>query len=301
MGTQYRVTADCPVDVGADITRELVRLNQEMSTYDESSTVSRFNRATPGRWFAVGTDLVTVVAAAAQLSVDSAGAFDITVGPLVNLWGFGPGGFSAEQPAPEQIDAALARIGHGYLEFRVQPSALLKHQDLYVDLSAIAKGYGVDRLAELLIESACGDFIVEIGGEVRTRGTNERGAMWRVGVEVPDPESSGAVQRVLHLGEHSLATSGDYRNFFAQDGTRFSHTIDPRTGRPVNHQLASVTVAHDSAMWADGYATLLNVLGPQAGYAFAQESGLAALFIVRTEHGFEERYTEPMQAFLRSR
>ena len=111
MGTQYRVTADCPVDVGADITRELVRLNQEMSTYDESSTVSRFNRATPGGWFAVSTDLVTVVAAAAQLSVDSAGAFDITVGPLVNLWGFGPGGFSAEQPAPEQIDAALARDG----------------------------------------------------------------------------------------------------------------------------------------------------------------------------------------------
>ena len=300
MGTQYRVTADCAVDVGGDIVRELVRLNQELSTYDESSTVSRFNRSTPGEWFAVGGDLVTVVAAAARLSVDSAGAFDITVGPLVNLWGFGPGGVSTGQPAQEAIDAALARIGHGHLEFRVQPSALLKHKDVYVDLSAIAKGYGVDRLAELLIESACGDFIVEIGGEVRTRGTNERGALWRVGVEVPDPENFGAVQRVLHLEEHSVATSGDYRNFFAQAGAHFSHTIDPRTGRPVNHQLASVTVAHHSAMWADGYATLLNVLGPQAGFTFAQESGLAALFIVRTEHGFEERYTEPMQPFLRS-
>ncbi|MCZ6711753.1 MAG: FAD:protein FMN transferase [Gammaproteobacteria bacterium] len=300
MGTQYRVTADCPVDVGGDIARELAWVNQEMSTYDESSTLSRFNRSMPGGWFAVSADLVAVVAAGTQLSAVSAGAFDITVGPLVNLWGFGPGGVSAVQPTPEQVNAALARVGHGHLEYRVQPPALLKHEDVYVDLSAIAKGYGVDRLAELLNESACGDFIVEIGGEVRTRGTNERGALWRVGVEVPDPESFGAVQRVLHLEEYSVATSGDYRNFFARDGARFSHTIDPRTGRPVDHQLASVTVAHDSAMWADGYATLLNVLGPQAGLAFAQETGLAVLFIVRTEHGFEERYTEPMQPFLGS-
>jgi len=300
MGTLYRVTADCPVNVARDVARELARVNQEMSTYDESSTLSRFNRSVPGRWFAVSADLVAVVAVAAQLSVVSAGAFDVTVGPLVNLWGFGPNGFSGVRPAQEQIDAALARVGHVHLEYRAKPPALRKREDIYVDLSAIAKGYGVDRLAQLLIESACGDFLVEIGGEVRTRGTNERGAPWRVGVEVPDPESIGVVQRVLHLREHSVATSGDYRNFLEQDGVRFSHTIDPRTGQPVNHGLASVTVVHTSAMWADGYATLLNVLGPQAGFSFAQDTGLAALFIVRTENGFEERYTQPMLLLLGS-
>ena len=175
---------------------------------------------------------------------------------------------------------------------------LQKRAQVYVDLSAIAKGYGVDRLAERLIESGCPAFLVEIGGEVRTLGLNERGVGWRVGVEVPDPTTFGAVQRVLQPGHRAVATSGDYRNFLEQAGVRFSHTIDPRTGKPVSHELASVTVVHDSAMWADGYATLLNVLGPQAGFEFALESRLAALFIQRTENGFEERYTPQMQLLL---
>jgi thiamine biosynthesis lipoprotein len=150
----------------------------------------------------------------------------------------------------------------------------------------------------VLLASGCGSFLVEIGGEVRTFGVNEHGVGWRVGVEVPDPASFGGVQRVLQPGDLAVATSGDYRNFIEADGIRLSHTIDPRTGHPVNHRLASVTVVHASAMWADGYATLLNVLGPDAGFEFAQESGLAALFIERAENGFEERYTPAMQHLL---
>jgi thiamine biosynthesis lipoprotein len=298
MGTQYRVTADCPVNVGAEVVAELSRVNQEMSTYDPTSTLSRFNRSPPGDWFAVSADLVHVVAAAAQLSAASGGAFDVTVGPLVNLWGFGPDESTGAPPLPGQLQAALARVGHAYLQHRARPPGLRKQTDIYVDLSAIAKGYGVDRLAELLIGSACANFLVEIGGEVRAHGKNEQGVAWRVGVEVPDPSRFGAVQRVLQPGEQSIATSGDYRNFLEVGGVRVSHTIDPRTGRPVNHRLASVTVVHDSAMWADGYATLLNVLGPRAGLEFAQETGLAALFIERAENGFEERYTPAMELLL---
>jgi thiamine biosynthesis lipoprotein len=294
MGTQYRVSADCPRVMAADITQELSRVNAQMSTYDHNSTLSLFNRSPPGSWFAVDAQLVEVVSVAAQLSAESAGAFDITVGPLVNLWGFGPAGFTGAKPTPMQIDAALGRVGSAHLRFTLQPPALLKEADVYVDLSAIAKGHGVDRVARRLVEAGCGGFLVEIGGEVRVRGSNARGEPWRIGVEVPDPESFGVVHKVLQPGEGSVATSGDYRNFIETDGARFSHTIDPRTGAPVSHNLASVTVVHESAMWADGYATLLNVLGLDAGIEFAEHHGLAALFIERTENGFEERYTSTM-------
>jgi thiamine biosynthesis lipoprotein len=160
-----------------------------------------------------------------------------------------------------------------------------------VDLSAIAKGYGVDRVALRLEEAGCTDYLVDVGGEVRARGASPRGDAWRVGIEVPDPERIGGVQRVLALHDLALATSGDYRNFIDLDGGRYSHTIDPRTGRPVSHRLASVTVAHPSAMWADGYATAINVLGPERGIDLAERLGLPVLLLVHAENGFQERYT----------
>ncbi|MDH3642941.1 MAG: FAD:protein FMN transferase, partial [Gammaproteobacteria bacterium] len=159
-------------------------------------------------------------------------------------------------------------------------------------------GHGVDRLARELDRANCEHYLVEVGGEVRVKGVNDRGQPWRIGVEVPDPATLGAVQRVVRPGNNGLATSGDYRNFLEMDGERFSHTIDPRTGRPVTHNLASVTVVHESAMWADGYATLLNVLGPRAGFVFAEQHNLAALFVERTDRGFEERYTPAMKLLL---
>ena len=298
MGTQYRVTADCPIDVAEEIVAVLTRVSAEMSTYDSASTVSRFNRSLPGDWFAVSSELVAVVAAAAELSDLSMGAFDITVGPLVNLWGFGPIRIFDAPPAQEKIDSARLRVGYTHLEYRQRPPSLRKRADVYVDLSAIAKGHGVDRLAERLIGVGCTDYLVEIGGEVRARGTNEHGEVWRIGVEVPNSESFGVLQRVLRVADQAVATSGDYRNFLEVDGERYSHTIDPRSGRPVQHRLASVTVVHESAMWADGYATLLSVLGPNAGFAFAQEHRLPALFIERAQSTFEERYTAPMQLLL---
>lgn len=300
MGTYYQVTADCPGDVAPVIEAELQAVNAEMSTYIPDSELSRFNDGPIDVWFPVSAALVEVVDASLSLSRQSDGAFDVTVGPLVNLWGFGP---AARRGVPDAaaIAAALARVGYTALDTQVDPPALRKSKDLYVDLSAIAKGHGVDRVVDRLTQSGCGDLLVDIGGEVRARGHNPDGNPWRIGVEVPDPTRSGAVQRVVRVANAALATSGDYRNFFDADGRRYSHTIDPKTGAPVTHRLASVTVVHASTMWADGYATLIDVLGPDAGLEFAARHDLAVMLIVRTDAGFEERYTPAFRTLLGDR
>jgi thiamine biosynthesis lipoprotein len=300
MGTYYRVTARCPEDVSGLIERELVAVNQEMSTYIVDSALSRFNAAPVGDWIDVPKPLADVLDAALKLSRESAGAFDVTVGPLVNLWGFGPpdpaksAAALASVPDSARIAAVRLRVGFGKLEVHADPPRLRKSADLYVDLSAIAKGHGVDRLADRLTGAGCSNLLVDIGGEVRAIGRSPSNRAWRIGVEVPDPDSFGAIQRVIQLEDMAAATSGDYRNFRDLGTERYSHTIDPTTGYPVTHNLASVTVLHPSAMWADGYATALNVLGPAAGFALAERLGLPALFIIREESGFDERYTAPM-------
>ncbi len=302
MGTYYRVSARCPDAeqpfLHSRIESELVEVNDQMSTYQADSELSRFNRSAPGSWFPVSVDLVRVIEAAGQISERSGGAFDVTVAPLVNLWGFGPEGRITQAPDAQALADALAQVGYGWLEVVQAPPALRKIRPLHVDLSAIAKGHGVDRLAEVLAGAGCLDYLIDVGGEVRGMGVNPTGNAWRIGVEVPDPEVIGGVQRVLILQDRSVATSGDYRNFLNLAGGRVSHTLDPSTGRPVEHALASVTVVHESAMWADGLATALNVLGPQAGFALAEEQELAALFLIRRASGFEERYTSAMLNFL---
>jgi FAD:protein FMN transferase len=297
MGTYYQVTARCPQDVAAVIEAELRAVNDEMSTYLPDSTLSRFNRSAPGDWFPVEAAVADVVAAARTLGEQSEGAFDVTVGPLVNLWGFGPE-HRDELPDAASIEAARQQVGYRRLEAARDPARLRKLGPVYVDLSAIAKGHGVDRVVAALDRAGCGAMLVDIGGEVRARGLSPSGQAWRIGVEVPDPERHGVVQRVVRLEDGALATSGDYRNFIEHDGGRYGHIIDPRSGYPVGHTLASVTVLHPSAMWADGYATLLSVLGPEAGMAFARRHGLAALFLVREATGFEERYTPQFESLL---
>jgi FAD:protein FMN transferase len=290
MGTYYAVTAQCRSDVADAIEDELRAVNVEMSTYLPESALSRFNRAPVGEWFPVPGPVAEVVAAANTLSVESAGAFDVTVGPLVNLWGFGPSEINGV-PTPQAIADVLHSVGYQRLEVRQQPPALRKQGELYVDLSAIAKGHGVERVMTRLDAAGCESMLVDIGGDVGARGVSPARQAWRIGVEVPDSERYGTVQRIVRLTDGAIATSGDYRNFLDDDGQRVSHTIDPTTGYPVTHDLASVSVLHPSPMWADGYATLLNVLGADDGMVFAQDHGLAAMFIVRGEMGFEERYT----------
>jgi FAD:protein FMN transferase len=293
-GTSYSVRTYCPTrqpDLHAAIDAELARIDAEMSTYNPDSTLSRFNSSAPGPWQPVSADMARVVAAAQQLAEQSDGAFDVTVGPLVNLWGFGPGGDISAAPSADAIRAAREQIGHGYLHVRMQPPALRKDRALYVDLGAIAQGYTVDAVAALLQARKCSSFMVEVGGEVRAGTAKPSGQGWRVGIEVPDPTSLGRIQRVLTLTNAAVSTSGDYRDFVDLDGKRYSHTLDPRSGAPVTHDLASVTVIHSSTMWADGFATLLDVLGPQNGLQFARDHHLAAQFTERTATGYVESTT----------
>ena len=306
MGTYYRIVARCP---GSDaghmqelVGQALEAVDAKMSTYRTDSELSRFNAAAAGEWISVSPELMTVMQAAERIHGLSGGAFDVTVGPLVDLWGFGPGGAITRTPTEEELAVALASVGMDRLALDPALGVIRKLARVSVDLSAIAKGFGVDRVSERLAGSGCSDALVDIGGEVRAKGRNPSGRPWRIGIEIPDPEAFGTVQRVVPLTERALATSGDYRNFLdLEDGRRVSHTMDPRAGRPVQHELASVTVLHTSAMWADGWATALNVLGPAAGLAVAESQGLAAILIVRNVSGFEERYTSWMQSYLDAR
>ena len=223
----------------------------------------------------------------------------MTVGPLVNLWGFGPAGRPGVVPTDEAVAACRARVGYGLLEVREEPPALRKHRaDVYVDLSAIAKGFAVDEVARLLEQRGVRGYMVEIGGEVRTRGRKPDGGLWRIGIELPVADSA-EIACAVELDGRSLATSGDYRNFFEQQGRRYSHEIDPRTGRPVEHGLVSVSVLADDCMTADAWATALMVLGPESALPTAERYGLDVLCMIRTQDGLLEQTTPGFAARIR--
>lgn len=264
-------------------------LNGQMSTYLQDSELSKFNKIQSTEWQTVSESLYLVLEEAKSISDLSNGAFDITVGPLVNLWGFGPDSISFNAPDNKDIEAQLKKIGSSLLQLENNSFRIKKNiPQLYLDLSAIAKGYAVDQVADLLINHGVTDYMVEIGGELRLKGNNLYGKPWRIAIEKPITESR-IVQKVLPLTNISLATSGDYRNFFEVDNVRFSHTIDPRSGRPITHKLASITILSDTTMKADALATTLMVLGPEQGYIMAEKEKIAALFIIKTDDGFIEK------------
>lgn len=304
MGTSYSVRLHkglrerSPVLLQQRVEGILQRITEALSTYDPQSEVSRFNRARRTGWTAVSHDTATVVAEALRISALTGGAFDVTVGPLVELWGFGPGGRAPATPGPEAIAAARASVGFRYLGARAGPPELRKGLPaLSLDLSGIAQGYAVDEVAAYLEGLGVERYLVEIGGEVRAEGTNARGEPWRIGIERP-AGGERRVQRMVQLGGQALATSGDYRDYFEREGRRYSHTIDPRSGRPVGHGLASVSVIRPAAMEADALATALMVLGPEAGLALAERAVIAAYFIVREGEGLAERHSRAFSGYL---
>jgi thiamine biosynthesis lipoprotein len=251
-----------------------------MSTYLVDSELSRLNRAPAGVPFALSADTFGVLALAQRIADDTAGAFDVTVAPLVDAWGFGPSKAQRVVGAGER-HALLPRVGRDKLALdAASRSATKARADVSADLSAIAKGHGVDRAARALDALGVADYLVEAGGEVRTRGRNAEGAPWQIAIEAPD----ATPQRpwfVVPLSGLSLATSGDYRIFFERDGRRYCHEIDPATGAPIEHGLASVSVVDADCARADALATALMVMGSARGAAFAAERGIAAYFIVR--------------------
>ena len=287
MGTSYHITiADENSNTSKErlkkeIDSKLIQVNELFSTYIKSSEVSRFNAYHGVEAQKKSAEFIKVLAEAQRISDITQGAYDITVGPLVNLWGFGPSFKEEDIPDLQKIEAALSEVGYKNIVYDKQTNEVRKlKESAYIDFSSIAKGYGVDVLSEFLGSEGYMNYMVEIGGEMRVKGVNSQGIKWRIAVEKPD-SMTRSIYRVISVTDVAIATSGDYRNFFEKDGVRFSHTIDPTTGQPVRHDLASVTVLSKSSMTADAWATAFMVLGDKKGYDLAIRNELAVLFLVK--------------------
>ncbi len=297
MGTTYGIVLHgLPAGTRIEVLKDAVHgavhdIDRRMSTHRKDSELSRFNAHRSREPFTVSAGTAEVFRISGRVSEASGGAFDITVGPLVNAWGFGPERFS---PVPDDATIAALRekVGWHLVEVRDDNTLVKKHPDLLCDLSAVAKGYGVDKAAEALDQLGADHYLVEVGGELRTKGVNPHGRPWQLAIERPGDGEQQA-QVVVGLSGLSLATSGDYRIFRVSDGKRLSHEIDPRSGCPVKDSVASASVIHPSCAWADAYATALMVLGPEEGIAFAEKNRLAAYLIERKATGeFAGRQTK---------
>lgn len=292
MGTSWTLKVGAAVPAArfeaaaADVQAALTATDARMSLYRADSELVRLNAhgTTP---FAASRELLEVLAAAQRIAALSDGAFDATVEPLVRAWGFGTEK-RREVPEPGRVQAGRARVGWRALRVDAPARTVHKaHASLALDLNGIAKGYGVDRAAAAIEALGIDDYLLEVGGEVRARGRNTQGEAWRVGIEEPDAWPPRA-RRVVAMRDGALATSGDYRIYFEAGGRRYAHEIDPATGAPIAHGLASVSVRADDCMSADALATALIVAGPRRGLALAEREGLAAHFIAREGGGLRE-------------
>ena len=307
MGTSYSVqwtqlpdSSDI-TQVKSEIETRLEEINDLMSTYLPHSQLSGFNRSRETGWHAVEPELAELITLALEISQRSSGAFDVTVGPLVNLWGFGPDETEFSFPTTTEIKIAKRSVGYQYLQVRLEPPALNKKiVDLHVDLSAIAKGYAVDQLAKILDSHNFRHYMIEIGGEVKGKGNAPHGEAWRIGIQTPQ-SGQDDVAAVLSLHNVGVATSGDYRNYFEHDGVIYSHTINPTTGYPVEHNLISVTVIHPSTAVADAWATAFMVLGPRKTYEIAQQKKLAVFLITQEGKNYKSTVNETMKKHIAPR
>lgn len=313
MGTRYQIqivgfpASISDNELAQQIQQRLDRIDRElMSTYAPESELSRFNRSAPGDWFAVSPETAYVIERALYFSELTGGSFDVTVGPLVNRWGFGPiTGQRADQsriPSEQEIQALLQQIGYRKLQVELSPPRVRKLAPVYVDLSAIAKGYATDVIAEYFDTLAMDSYFIEIGGELRIKGLKPDGSGWVPAIETPVASEVSQLHQIFYSRGQSLAvaSSGDYRNYFDAEGVRYSHEIDPTTGRPITHDLVSVTVIAADATQADALATAFMVMGEERAYALAQRLGLAVYFISRSAEadGFTERYTPEFSNYL---
>lgn len=281
----------------ADINAILKQLLQDMSNWEPNSDLSRFNRSSLLTPVEISEGLRRVMAESIRLGKLSEGKLDVTMGPLINLWGFGPDYRPEKVPTDDEIKAAQARVGYKYLTLNGNKISKAI-PDLYIDLSTIAKGYAVDLIAEYFESKGFHNYLVEIGGEMRIKGFKHTGELWHVAIEKPLSEQR-AVHQVIIPKDNALATSGDYRKYFESNGQRFSHIIDPQSGRPINHKLVSVTVIHPSSMTADGLSTAMMLMGEEKALAFAEKNKLAAYLIIKTEHGFIEQSTVKFMQYLK--
>ena len=295
MGTTYSVkymsvenspTSITSIQMQEQIESLLTDINQLMSTYIVDSELSQLNASPANVAFPISPQTEYVLQEARKLNGLSQGMLDITVGPLVNLWGFGPNKRPYKIPSETSLSEMLTYVGID--KFRLQNQAVIKsHANVYIDLSTIAKGYAVDEIANLLTSHGLANYLVEIGGEMRLAGTKVNQEKWLVAIEKPLPEAR-SVQQIISIGDNAIATSGDYRNYFEEDGVRYSHLINPKTGYPITHNLLAVTVVASRCIEADGLATALIVMGSEEGIKLAEEQDIAALFITKEGEEFVE-------------
>lgn len=304
MGTTYSIKVSGLSDSSSvkplqrDIEELLEGINLSMSTYLTDSEISRFNRFIDVSPYSVSPRMIRVVKESLRVSSLTEGALDITIAPLVNLWGFGVDKQTATIVDEKKIKALKRRIGYKKIKAEIDPPQISKqHPELTIDLSAVAKGFAVDQVGMLLESKGLINYLVEIGGEIRTNGVKQHQTPWVVAIERP-MTGERVIQQVLSMGNNSMATSGDYRNYFEKNGKRFSHLIDPNTGKPINHRLASVSVVHRSCITADAFATAFMITGFKKGYQLALQENLAAYFLVRTQSGFDVKMTPALKSFI---
>jgi thiamine biosynthesis lipoprotein len=293
MGTTYHVTVVTGYFQGISGLKEkidarLEDINRSMSTYRTSSEISRFNRfKKAGRKFKISDDFFRVMTTGRTIYRLSDGAWDATVKPLVDLWGFGPGSRSSKVPPQNEIAALLPDIGFSNIEIPASGYLLKKRAAVTVDLSSIAKGYGVDQVGDILRKNGFENYLVEIGGEIIAAGNRKDDRPWRIGINRPQADAAfDEVYKVVDLRNQAFATSGDYRNFFEVNGVRYSHVIDPRTGYPVSNGVVSVSIITDTCTLADGLATAVMVMGADKGLDLINRlAGVEGLIIVEKDDG----------------
>ena len=305
MGTSWRVSAAGvdPARAGAlrqKIQAQLDADDMQLSTWKTDSALMRFNRSTSIAPWPVPEAMADIVTQALRIGKKTGGAMDITVGPLVNLWGFGPDKQPLKTPSAAQIAAAKARTGLQHLSvINKSGSQYLQKNlpNLYVDLSTVGEGYAADHLAQLMSQEGISRYLVSVGGALVSRGTSGRDAPWRVAIQKPT-DRENAVQAVVDINGHGISTSGSYRNYYELDGRRISHVIDPRTGAPIQHNLVSVTVIAPTALEADGWDTGLMVLGLEKAKEVVQQQGLAVYMIYKQGDTFRSWMSPQFTPFL---
>ncbi|WP_449434000.1 FAD:protein FMN transferase [Pseudomonas putida] len=303
MGSSYTIQyvraagGPAPAEVQAAVEVILHDIDRHYSTYRADSTVSRFNQLPANQCLVLPSDMLDLVAFGQHLAEQSAGAFDLTVEPLLDLWGFGPQARQEQVPDPNALAQARQRVGYRHL--RIEGQALCKDDPVELDFNSIAAGHAVDLIAERLGAMGIANFIAEATGELKAVGHKPDGSPWRIALELPR-EDRQIARQVIPINGLSVSTSGDYRHFFEENGRRYSHTFDARLGRPVEHDLAAATVLDASALQADGYSTLLLILGPERGWDFAIAHDLAAVLVTRVEGGFVSRATPAFERALKA-
>ena len=293
MGTTYQITIESTLDEQINLKKKidarLIEINQLMSTYIKKSELSLFNQNQTDICIPMSSENLFVIKSSNEVSEQTNGKFDITLDPLIKEWGFDSKETNQKIPDEETISTLLKEIGFSKIVIK-ENCISKKNKSLSINLSAIAKGYGVDQIANLINNAGVQNYLVEIGGETASKGLNSKSKSWLLAIEAPIEEAR-QIQKVFNPLGLGVATSGNYRNYFEKDGKRYSHTIDPTTGSPITHNLASVTVLHQQTMMADAYATAFLVMGVDESLAFAETNKLAIYLLIKTKDSFIERYS----------